>query len=163
MNEINLRNINVWWVNIGLTYMQSLNGGYLWAPLVSDRGMKIAYWSTVAEVRRDDIIVVCNKGKIVALGRAKSEPYLADRPSRFDSPSWSNDRGRKVDVEYYEFKRPIMVSAVAMSIKDLEIFQGPLNKNAKPKQSYLHRFSIKGLKILRLASDCRWPKWADSF
>lgn len=152
-------NLNIWWVNQGATYRLSKAGGFLWAPERNSKGAELTYWSTMKEVRAGDIIVHCSGGKIVALGRAISSAYLFNRPSGFQAPAWIDNSGRRVDVEYFELIPPVFVSEVAESIQALHIYQGPLNKNGQPKQSYLHRFSTQGLRLLKRKS-AKWPEWA---
>lgn len=150
----------VWWVNQGATYGMSKVGGYLWAPVRSSRGVERTYWKTMAEVRKDDVIVHCSKGRVLALSKATSGPHLSERPEAFRSEAWTDDAGRRIEVEYFILNPAIMVEAVAPGIMKLEIHQGPLNKNGKPKQSYLHRFSEQGLRLLQKAASGEWPTWA---
>jgi hypothetical protein len=158
---------NIWWVNQGSTYKQSREGGFLWSPIWDGNGIERAYWKTMAEVRVDDVIVHCTKGKIVGLGRATSEAYQSNRPADFPQPSelealhWGKTSvGRRVNVEYFDLEPPIPVESVASRITALNIAKGPLDKNEKPKQSYLHKFTRDGLRILREASPGYWPEWA---
>lgn len=159
----------VWWVNQGSTFRQSRAGGYLWAPIWDGNGIERAYWKTMSDVKEGDIIVHCTTGKIVALSIATSHPYQAKRPAEFSRPSelealnWdSTSAGRRIEVTYHDLQPPTDVAAIAHAIASLDIEKGPLDKNFKPKQSYLHRFTIQGLRILRNASSAEWPEWAET-
>ena len=152
--------MKVWWVNQGTSYEASISGGYLWAPLKSSRGRELVYWAMMREVRRGDLIVNCRKGQVVGISIATSDAYYYDRPPAFQSYAWERLKaGRRIDVDMFELYPPIPLPAVSEDIQRLRISQGPLNKNGHAKQSYLHRFSIEGIEILRKASKSDWPSW----
>lgn len=153
--------MNIWWVNQGSTYEISMACACLWSPVRTSKGAARTYWNTMAEVKRGDIIVHCSKGKVLALSKAVSDSYFSDRPTDFQSDSWTDNQGRRVDVDYAPLTPAIPVRSVAPNIQELNIHQGPLNKNGMPKQSYLHRFNLKGLQILRAAYSGKWPHWAE--
>lgn len=155
--------MNIWWVNQGGTYELSKRLGYLWAPLKTYWGREHAYWSTMAEVRKGDIIAHYSKGKILALSRATADVYIAERVSGFhglQSEAWTASLGRRVDITLFPLEPPILIDSVAARIHELAIYQGPLTKNGKIKQSYLNRFTLDGLRILQEAALCEFPEWA---
>jgi 5-methylcytosine-specific restriction protein B len=161
----------IWWVNQGGTFEQSRAGGYLWAPIQDARGVESLYRRMMTEVRKGDVIVHCSRGMVSAISRAISEAYPAIRPVEQPPPTEAERRnrdqdaaikGRRIDIEFYDLIPPIAVDQVAGKIAALKIYEGPLNKNHDPKQSYLHRFSIQGLRILRQASPGSWEVWAEA-
>jgi hypothetical protein len=152
--------MEVWWVNQRNSYEISKQLGCLWAPLRGTRSNQRVHWNLMSEVKKGDIIAHCSRGAIRALSRARAKAYFASRPDGFKSTVWTYDDGIRVDLDFFKLKPIILVSEVSSKIQALQLIHGPLNRIGKPKQSYLHRFSVQGLTILMEATPSEWPTWA---
>jgi hypothetical protein len=119
----------VWWVNQGDSYEGQRDEGCLWAPLVDAGGQRQRYWETLREVGEDDLFVHFHKGHIRAIGRAAADAE--------DTAGPGGERGRGVDVEYFELPRPIPVEQVRVAVQELAIDEGPLDQSGQVKQAYL--------------------------
>lgn len=141
----------VWWVNQGDSYEGQRDDGCLWAPLVDAGGQRQRYWETLREVGEDDLFVHFHQGHIRAIGRAAADAE--------DTAGPGGERGRGVDVEYFELPRPIPVEQVRVAVQELAIDEGPLDQSGQVKQAYLCRFSDEGLRVIRQGSGDPWPDW----
>src|SRR5262249_20131283 len=99
--------VALWWVNQGATYKDARKLGFIWAPLANKAGQSVFHWENVSKVRLGDLILNYAEGSLRAISVAKSEPYEAKKELGGDE--WP-DNGWKVDLEYYELKRPIGIA-----------------------------------------------------
>ncbi len=97
-----------WWVNQNATYTEEVGGGYLWSPKTKKGGRRNPSYDFMMEILPGDIIFSFYDTKIRALGICRKGHYESDKPKEFGKagPNWSI-KGWKVDVDYYEFQRPI--------------------------------------------------------
>lgn len=149
-----------WWISQVQTFEVSNAGGYLWAPLADRRGHP--RWARLRELKPGDITAHYSRGGVKAVGRVRSQPYNAACPEELKGiiPELYPLPGRRVDVEYH-LLRPLITLAEALpQLRDLEIDNGPLDKNGKPKQAYVLRFSREGLRRLQTLHKGDWPEWA---
>ncbi len=142
---------SVWWVNQGDSYEAQRDEGSLWAPLVDAGGQRQRYWETLREVGEDDLFVHFYQGHIRAIGRAAADAEETAGPD--------GERGRGVEVEYFELPRPVPIEEVRVAVQELAIDEGPLDQSGQVKQAYLCRFSDEGLRVIRQGSGDPWPDW----
>lgn len=98
------------WVNIGTSYKEVLDGDFLWAPISSNnaKGTEIhrAHWDNVANVRTGDIIFCCYKKHINFIAQASEDAKLADRPTSRSFDEWGK-KGNQVNVTITHLHCPV--------------------------------------------------------
>lgn len=110
--------MNYYWVNVGVSFKEVLQDGFLWAPVpyINDKGKKIssAGWKHVPSMRKGDIIF-CNKDKhIVYVAVVKEDSFSSLRPESRKFDVWKND-GFRVEVDVYELNESL---ATGMFVKE---------------------------------------------
>lgn len=135
--------MNFFWVNIGATYKEVINGQFLWAPLksVNKRGteIEIPHWDTVAEVKAGDVIFCCYDQRIKLIATAVSDAFLAPRPPRRSFQAW-NTEGRRVDVSLKPLHRAIHraeFASVFIDQFDRRVRPSLFNKERTINQTYM--------------------------
>lgn len=121
------------WVNLGGTFNEVDENGFLWAPLHSTSKSKdgalrtkaLRHWDVVDEVRAGDIIFCVNDKQITRIAEAQGDAYNAERPSTRSITEWKND-GRRVDVTLHFPDYPVHRDEIA------EEFMSQFNENCDP-------------------------------
>ncbi len=89
------------WVNIGETHNEVIEGSFLWAPKSSlnKNGTTIfrKHWDNVGEVRAGDVIFCCYKKQINFIATAIADAYDEKRPMSRSFKDW-DAKGYRVDV-----------------------------------------------------------------
>ncbi len=125
-----------WWVNQGQTFAEEREGGYLWAPVRSQAGSRLAHWESMAEVAPDDLIVhyvgkplMEVRSLSVALDGARDQ---VQPPSLQRTGMWS-DEGRRVSVQHIDDITPVpRDEAIALGREE-----APFTRSGTVKQGYL--------------------------
>ena len=108
------------WVNLGATFKEVNQGGFLWAPLYSTiegkdgtlRTRTNRHWDVVDDVLDGDIIFCVNDKQITRVAEAKGDAYNAERPLSRGFHKW-NKKGRRVDVTLHSTARPVCRDEIA--------------------------------------------------
>ena len=150
---------NVWWVNQGTSYSNERDGGYMWAPLADRNGHPVAHWNLLEEVTSQDVVVHYSKGEIRALSCVKEAAVESPKPEAYEAEPWE-EKGRLVKVEHFDLNPPIPLGQVQEELNEIEITQGPLNREGRVNQGYLWRFTPEAFQVIRDASTQDWPEWA---
>lgn len=118
------------WVNLGDTYKEVKEHSFLWSPQfkTNDLGKKTfnAGWSSVANVKKNDIIFCYADGYLIYVVVAKKDTYAAERPKSRAFKVW-DDEGYRVDVEFFPLEQPINIREIKDDLQWL------LDKSHKPK------------------------------
>jgi hypothetical protein len=157
--------LNFFWVNIGKSHKEAIEGHFLWAPIHSEKpktdgGVRTTYfshWNSVATVRAGDIIFCNVDRKIAYVAIAKLDAYEAAPPSTRTFTEW-DPNGRRVDVEFIPLEPPISIEGYI-----LDSFKDRYNDRCTPRvvtktgtifQGYMASLPTDaGIDLLRLAGD----------
>jgi len=99
------------WVNQKQTWKHEHEGGYLWAPKVSENDKPLHHWETMRMIESGDVIFSYVQGAIVATSVVKNRAYDSRRPEDFrkTATKWKQD-GRRMDVAYQPLSNPVQLS-----------------------------------------------------
>lgn len=152
-----------WWVNHKQTFMQEVDGGYLWSPLTRNDGAKNVFYDNMHKTHPGDIIFSFADAKVQAVGICKAPAFLSPRPSEFgrSGDAWS-DEGWKVTVDFKRLDAPIRPK------NHMEILAPLLPKKYSPIRSsgdgnqgaYLAKISRN---MANAIADLIGPQWSHSF
>ena len=118
------------------SYNEEYKGGYLWAPQHGDNGRRVSHWEQMKEVRKGDLIIHSYLKRIVAVSIAKSDVYEANRP--IELPDQWNNKGWKVDTEYFTITNPIVTSEHMDKLMELQPdINAPFNRIGRGNTGYL--------------------------
>ena len=152
---------NVWWVNQGQTLDAERAGGYLWAPTSSKGGRQLYHWDTLDELREDDMVLHYAHGRLGYVSRVTAPAVMAERPHGIESNEWQ-EAGRLVRVDYHDLRPPIALETFSQRLSRLDIPQGPLDSNGRPKQGYLFRLTPEALRLIEQSQpDTVWPDFVE--
>jgi len=150
---------NIWWVNQGQTNEKEIEGGFIWAPLLSTDGKKLSHWERMKDIKKNDIIIHYSKGYISHVSIAKKDVYESKKPDILETKSWFKD-GRRVDLQLYELLPPISRNKFNKKLYNLKINNGPIQRDFGVKQGYLFKFNKEGLRLLKeVQPETKWPKF----
>jgi hypothetical protein len=146
----------VWWVNQGDSYADESAGGYLLAPKTTSAGVARGAYNRLQELRPGDVVIHYADQAIVAISRVTAAATeVASTPRRRTKDCW------RVTTDYFKLDaRAVEIARVVDLFRDLELAEGPFQKNRKLKNGYLWRFSRDGLRMLRAEVGEPWPVWA---
>ncbi len=121
------------WVNLGTTFNEVNQGGFLWAPVYSTiegkdgtlRTRTNRHWDVVDEVLAGDIIFCVKDKQITRVAEAQADTYNAERPFTRGFHRW-NKEGRRVDVTLHSTSRPVHRDEIA------EEFMSRFNEHCDP-------------------------------
>ncbi|CAB4712170.1 MAG: EVE domain-containing protein [Actinobacteria bacterium] len=147
-----MKSPSVWWVNQGQTYTAEHNGGFIWAPLHSKKGVPLTHHTAVSLLHPNDIVIHYAKSQIRALGRVLASPTVATRPDSLPADPWSKD-GHRADIEYFDLAEPIPLQ----SLTDRPRGTGPFDRNGAINQGYLYSIPADWAEQLRTRFLDRWP------
>jgi predicted HNH restriction endonuclease len=121
------------------SFEEEYKGGYLWAPQRGDKGRRVSHWEKMKEVKMGDLIIHSYKTEIVAISIAKTDVYEANRPAEL--PDHWNNKGWKVDSDYFIISKPIVISEHSEHMEKLMELQpdkdSPFNRNGRGNTGYL--------------------------
>ncbi|GAB3051748.1 HNH endonuclease [Virgibacillus ainsalahensis] len=118
------------------SYNEESKGEYLWSPQHDDNGKKVSHWDQMRDVRKGDLILHSYLKEIVAISVAKSNVYEANRPVEL-SNEWNN-KGWRVDTEYYTIANPIVTSNHMNKLMELQPkTRAPFNIRGRGNTGYL--------------------------
>lgn len=99
-----------YWVNVGATINEVIEGNFLWAPensrTKSGKIKQLDHWDNVAKVKSGDVIFCCHDKKITHIALAEADAHAHDRPNGRAFSTWGNV-GNRVEVSLTELKVPI--------------------------------------------------------
>lgn len=133
--------MGIYFVNQGDTFKYERDGGYVWAPKLASNGHNNIGFLNMKKIKKDDIILHNNNGKISAISIAKDECYDFDMPKEYKkSPktaSW-NDDGYRIDTEYKILDTPLPLSSHKKWLKEHSKPKTAFNKNGSANQVYMN-------------------------
>lgn len=102
--------MDYYWVNIGVSYNEVLEDGFLWAPTpyVNENKNKVSSsgWLQVSNIKKGDI-VFCNRDqKLIYIVIAREDAFLAPRPDSRKFDAWKKE-GVRVEVDVFNLNKPI--------------------------------------------------------
>lgn len=105
--------MNFFWVNIGSSYKEIEEKGFLWAPQygINQQGKRFTkvFWDTVKTVKKGDIIF-CNKDRtLIYIAIAEKDAEPAPRPETRTFQHWEIE-GTKVPVKVIKLVNKIDIS-----------------------------------------------------
>ncbi|WP_152988391.1 HNH endonuclease [Janthinobacterium sp. Ant5-2-1] len=130
--------MNFYWVNIGLSYDEVVENGFLWAPLQGEKPVdindvskgirvrKYDHWTNVGLVKAGDIIFCNMDRKIRFIAVALADAETATRPSTRTFRQWGVN-GNKVRIDIFPLPTPLSVDGYIH-----EAFQTRYNIGSKP-------------------------------
>lgn len=157
--------MNHWWVNQGGRYRIERDGNHIFAPLSDARGVTPAHWAALRRVTKGDLSLHYSKGAIRAIGRARGEGVVANRPRLANElPSEEvagiDERGTLVEVDYFDMVRPIELGAIPIELRSPG--NGPFTNGPKRRgtvqQGYL--FSVSRIFVEELRERFR-SSWSE--
>lgn len=137
--------MNFYWVNVGKTIKEVLNGNFLWAPEASrtksGQTKRLDHWDNVANVQAGDLIFCCHDQTITHVAEATRNAYQATRPATRSFSEWA-DLGNRVDVDLTSLPTPIRRDDIAddfIALYDSHCHPRIFTKDATLKQIYMAR------------------------
>lgn len=122
--------MNYFWVNIGETYREVQENGFLWAPLpYSDQNGKLqnnAGWLPLHKAEIGDVFFCKNGHKFEYIAIVTKVPYESRRPEAREFDRWKQV-GCRVDVLLVKLQNPIKSESIA------EVFFNDYYDKCKPK------------------------------
>jgi hypothetical protein len=167
-----VRPVHVWWVNQGDSFARESAGGYVQAPKTNKTGADRGAYSRLQELRAGDVTVHYAGRALVAIGRVIHDAFEVASEPTAPPPRGKAKKARpaiierekdswRADVEYVALgDRAVAFARLVELYTDFAIKDGPFQNDHKPKNGYLWRFSIDGLRRLRAAVGEPWPAWA---
>jgi microcompartment protein CcmK/EutM len=138
-----------YWVNVGGTHREVLEGNFLWAPISSTqqngKERTQVHWDNVGAVKNGDVIFCCKDSKIYAIAVATADAYESDRPASRSFKAWSVN-GRRVDIALTHLERPILrdeIAAAFMDQFDSQTSPSLFTKGGTLNQIYMARLPIR--------------------
>ncbi|WP_084222113.1 HNH endonuclease [Pseudomonas sp. MOIL14HWK12:I2] len=108
--------MNFFWVNVGKTFNEALQGSFLWAPTQSKsesgRTRTLRHWEVVSEIKKGDVIFCAYNRFLSKVAVAASDAYITARPANREFKEW-NDEGNRVDVTFDLNARPVLKAEIA--------------------------------------------------
>ncbi|MBA5202216.1 HNH endonuclease [Pectobacterium aroidearum] len=102
--------MNFFWVNLGTSFKEVKEYGFLWAPKYATNAkgkeVKNAGWEPMSKIKSGDVIFCYRDWKVNLILRATSDSYNAGRPENRKFSAWEVE-GWKVDISYEELASPI--------------------------------------------------------
>jgi putative restriction endonuclease len=134
------------WVNIGGSYKESINGNFLWAPNTTKDGKTTpTHWANIGKVEKGDVIFCCYNKEVKFVAQATKDAYDSDRPESRTFKPW-NTLGKKVeytiihhdtDTPYLALQEKFGISISNQAIPPLFTVKGRL------QQMYMHELSAE--------------------
>ncbi|MBQ0141081.1 MAG: HNH endonuclease [Kurthia sp.] len=134
----------------GLTYEEDKEAGLIWSSQ-QDKGGKTPHsWARVKEVKQDDRIFHCVKGKIVAISVATSDSEKAVNPV-----GTTEEQGVLVKLQYFELERPLTIKKYFNELRTLlPVKYAAFKQNGDGNQGYLYPCNEElAIKFLHIISD----------
>lgn len=105
--------MSYFWVNIGKSYKEVKEHGFLWAPsftLKADGShLHKRDWDIVSDVCAGDVIFCCRDNYIIYVAIASKSSYKAPRPENRTFSKWEQE-GHKIEVDIVELKIPLALN-----------------------------------------------------
>ncbi len=102
--------MNFFWVNLGTSFKEVKEYGFLWAPKYATNAkgkeVKNAGCEPMSKIKSGDVIFCYRDWKVNLILRATSDSYNAGRPENRKFSAWEVE-GWKVDISYEELASPI--------------------------------------------------------
>jgi hypothetical protein len=124
-----------WWVNQSRSFEQERGGGYMWAPIRSSDGRRLAHWDAMAQVAPGDRVLNYARGLVHAVSIATTPSSATLRPTELPA-GWGNE-GRQIRLRYEDALDPVPLGAIPMDLRLAEL-GGPFDKTGEVKQGYLY-------------------------
>ena len=127
-----------WWVNQGSTHRNEVEGGYLWAPIASKGGRKLAHHRNMADLQVGDAVFHYWSSRIQAVSSITEKAVHSPIPAELGNKGWQSD-GRLARVRVDMLVDPV-------SLEDIPLEWrlgggGPFNQTGSVKQGYLYPVS----------------------
>lgn len=134
----------VYYVFQGETYDEERAGGYVWSPQLNKSGVKNAGYTMMTNIRKGDFILHNSAGKIMSISVAKDDYYEAKQPDELamaeTSVKW-DDKGYRVDTEYFDFDVPAIATNYKKWLADHFIEGSAFTRAGTGKQQYMCRLA----------------------
>lgn len=122
------------------SFKEEYSGGYLWAPQHNKNGGRVTHWEQIKNVKKGDVIIHSFSKEIVAISVAKNDVYEANKPSYKGTHDEWQDKGWKVDTEYYVISKPIITSDHMEELLYLQSdSNAPFNVSGRDNTGYLFK------------------------
>lgn len=97
-----------WWVNHKQTFMQEVEGNYIWSPIHKSNGKENIFYDNMLRVMPGDVIFSFANAAIQAIGICEASAALAPKPAEFGTAGrdWHNE-GWLIPTKFYRLKIPI--------------------------------------------------------
>ena len=126
-----------WWVNHKQTYLNEIEGGYVWSPKENSNGAKNQTYTNLTLTQKGDIVFSYAGGKIKALGIVASNYREQQKPTEFgkSGDSWANI-GWAVPIDWEILSSPVIPKDhIAVIAPLLPEKNSPLQSNGNGNQS----------------------------
>lgn len=147
-----------YWVNVGGTHKEVLEGKFLWAPVSSlqsnGKEKTLVHWDNVGAVKEGDIIFCCREKQIYAIVIATADAFDAERPTNRSFSAWSN-YGRRINIDLTQLERPILrdeIAAVFMDQFNSQTSPSLFTKGGTLNQIYMAHLPVRAGVFLLEAS-----------
>lgn len=133
----------------GLTYEADKEASLIWSSQVDKGGNTPHSWSRLKEVRENDRIFHCVKGKIVAVSVALADSLEGPNPLN------KEEQGVLVKLEYYELEKSLTIKKYFDELRPLmPVKYAPFKQNGDGNQGYLYPCNEElAVKLLHIISD----------
>ena len=126
-----------WWVNQGGTHREEVEGGYLWAPVKSERG-ELAHHRSMADLQVGDTIFHYWAGRIQAVSSVNAAAVNSSIPAELTNKGWQRD-GRRARVHVEMLGDPVSLEHIPLGWRLEE--GGPFSRKGSVNQGYLYPVS----------------------
>ena len=149
--ESSKRENRYWWVNQGSTNQAEVEGGYLWAPILSKGGREFAHHRSMADLQVGDTVFHYWDYRIRAVSIITKMAVNSPIPKELDNQGWQT-AGRQARVQIDELDEPVSLQDIPL---DWRVGKGgPFNRNGSVNQGYL--FPVSEEFVARLSG--RFPQ-----
>jgi len=97
--------VNYYWVNVGKSFKEVLQDGFLWAPIPyvneNDRKISNAGWKHVPNMKKGDLAFCVKDKTILYVAVVKEDSYPDSRPKSRKFNAWKK-HGIRVEVDVFE-------------------------------------------------------------
>lgn len=135
--------MNYFWVNLGGTHKEVIEGNFLWAPekMITKAGSekRLNHWTNVSTVKTGDLVFCCYKQNIRFVAQATAPAYKSPQPESRAFNAWHAE-GFRVDVKIDMLSRPFCrddISADFIARFDDRAFPRIFDTDGKPNQIYM--------------------------
>ncbi|MFF2909748.1 HNH endonuclease [Paenibacillus sp. NPDC057934] len=124
------------------SYDEERSGGFLWAPTKNNDDRTFHYWTTMTNVKKDDLVFNSVGGYLLDIITVLEDCNEQEKPVGLDKKELWRNHGWYVKGEYNRVENPIKFSDYSEEIRNLQAPKyAPFNIKGGGNQGYLYQIS----------------------